>query len=131
MLLGKLDLRYVVRDFDCYEDIGVKVNLTSPYRDQKDRIPDRIPGTCEWFVEYELFRDWKESRSSKVLWVSADPGCGKSVLAKYLADSILAPGESRMTCYFLFKDDSEPKECYYCFVLYSTTTLFAETYSAL
>jgi hypothetical protein len=41
-----------------------------------------------------------------MLWVSADPGCGKSVLVKYLADSILATTESRTTCYF-FKDDFE------------------------
>ncbi|KKZ61951.1 hypothetical protein EMCG_03570 [[Emmonsia] crescens] len=37
----------------------------SPYRDQKDRISDRKSGACEWFVEHELFRDWKESKSSK------------------------------------------------------------------
>jgi ankyrin repeat domain-containing protein 50 len=42
-----------------------------------------------------------------MLWVSADPGCGKSVLVKYLADSILATTESRTTCYFFFKDDFE------------------------
>jgi ankyrin repeat domain-containing protein 50 len=78
----------------------------SPYRDQKERNPDRIPGTCEWFVAHDLFRDWRESRSSTMLWVSADPGCGKSVLAKYLVDSVLAT-ESRTTCYFFFKDDFE------------------------
>ena len=42
-----------------------------------------------------------------MLWVSADPGCGKSVLAKYLVDSVLATTESRTTCYFFFKDDFE------------------------
>jgi ankyrin repeat domain-containing protein 50 len=42
-----------------------------------------------------------------MLWVSADPGCGKSVLAKYLVDSILPTTESRTTCYFFFKDDFE------------------------
>jgi ankyrin repeat domain-containing protein 50 len=42
-----------------------------------------------------------------MLWVSADPGCGKSVLAKYLVDSVLPTTESRTTCYFFFKDDFE------------------------
>ena len=79
----------------------------SPYRDRKDRNPERIPGTCEWFVAHELFRDWHESKSSTMLWVSADPGCGKSVLVKYLVDSILTTAESRTTCYFFFKDDFE------------------------
>ena len=42
-----------------------------------------------------------------MLWVSADPGCGKSVLVKYLVDSILSTTESRTICYFFFKDDFE------------------------
>jgi ankyrin repeat domain-containing protein 50 len=79
----------------------------SPYGDRKDRNPDRIEGICEWFVDHELFRDCKESRSSRMLWVSADPGCGKSVLAKYLVDSVLSTTESRTACYFFFKDDLE------------------------
>ncbi|KAN0071934.1 ankyrin repeat-containing domain protein [Elaphomyces granulatus] len=86
----------------------------SPYRDRKERIPDRIPGTCEWFVAHELFRDWQESKSSRMLWVSADPGCGKSVLAKYLVDSVLATTESRTTCYFFFNDDFEDQRSIVC-----------------
>lgn len=42
-----------------------------------------------------------------MLWVSANPGCGKSVLAKHLADSELKTTKSRTTCYFFFKDDFE------------------------
>src|SRR5207247_2641410 len=46
------------------EEIKILNKLhTSPYRDRKDRNPDRIPGTCEWFVEHKLFRDWQESKS--------------------------------------------------------------------
>ncbi|KAE8330619.1 ankyrin repeat-containing domain protein [Aspergillus sergii] len=78
----------------------------SPYRDRKDRNPDRIPGTCEWFVAHRLFQIWEESRSSTLLWVSADPGCGKSVLAKHLVDTVL-PTDRRAICYFFFKDDFE------------------------
>ncbi|KAF3319410.1 hypothetical protein TWF173_000040 [Orbilia oligospora] len=81
----------------------------SPYQDRKDRNPDRVSGTCEWFVGHELFKDWQENKAStsRTLWVSADPGCGKSVLVKYLIDSILPTTESRTTCYFFFKDDFE------------------------
>lgn len=39
-----------------------------------------------------------------MLWVSANPGCGKSVLARYLVDSVLQ-SNARTTCYFFFKDD--------------------------
>ncbi|KAF2176486.1 hypothetical protein K469DRAFT_813352 [Zopfia rhizophila CBS 207.26] len=79
----------------------------SPYRDRKDRNPDRVPGTCDWFVSHELFRGWQESISSRMLWASADPGCRKSVLAKYLVDSVLLTTESRTVCYFFFKNDFE------------------------
>ncbi|RVD85413.1 uncharacterized protein DFL_003736 [Arthrobotrys flagrans] len=79
----------------------------STEKNRKDRNPDRVPGTCEWFTNHQTFQDWKASPTSKMLWVSADPGSGKSVLAKYLVDSILPTTESRTTCYFFFKDDFE------------------------
>ncbi|KAK6345483.1 hypothetical protein TWF718_007399 [Orbilia javanica] len=75
-------------------------------KNRKDRNPDRVTGTCEWFTAHQNFREWNSSLSSKMLWVSADPGCGKSVLAKYLIDCVL-PNKSRTTCYFFFKDDFE------------------------
>ncbi|KAK0631285.1 hypothetical protein B0T14DRAFT_501427 [Immersiella caudata] len=77
---------------------------TSPYQDRKDVNPDRVPGTCEWFVSHPRFREWQGSQSSRILWVSADPGCGKSVLAKHLVDSVLPTTRSRLVCYFFFKD---------------------------
>ncbi|KAF3107699.1 hypothetical protein TWF706_002533 [Orbilia oligospora] len=82
----------------------------SPYRKWKDRNPDRITGTCEWFVGHELFRDWQKSESSRTLWVSADPKYGKSVLAKYLVDHVLTSNEFRTTCYFFFKNDFEDQK---------------------
>ncbi|KAN0073559.1 hypothetical protein V8E54_008779 [Elaphomyces granulatus] len=97
------------------KELGILKRLhKSPYRDRKERNPDRIPGTCEWFVAHELFREWQQSKSSRMLWVSADPGCGKSVLAKYLVDSVLATTESRTTCYFFFKDDFEDQRSIVC-----------------
>ncbi|KAK4187433.1 ankyrin repeat-containing domain protein [Podospora australis] len=55
---------------------------TSPYRDRKDRNPDRIK----------------------------DPGCGKSVLAKYLVDHVVPSDNTGTTCYFFFKDDFEDQK---------------------
>lgn len=89
---------------DGEEDILRRL-YTTPYEDRKDRNPPRVPGTCEWFISHELFKEWERSKSSRMLWVSADPGCGKSVLVKHLVDSILQTTESRTVCYFFFKDD--------------------------
>ncbi|KAL6818968.1 ankyrin repeat-containing domain protein [Trichoderma camerunense] len=78
---------------------------TSNYEMFKARNPDRVNGTCQWFLEHPTFIQWRDSTRSSLLWVSADPGCGKSVLAKSLVDSELAASDSRTTCYFFFKND--------------------------
>jgi len=42
------------------------------------------------------------------LWVSADPGCGKSVLASFLVDELKSQPELRDNVYFFFfKDDND------------------------
>jgi len=80
--------------------------FTSRYEDHKDRNQDRIEGTCEWSTQHPLFKGWEENSQSCLLWISADPGCGKSVLAKYLVDHVVPSKETRTTCYFFFKADS-------------------------
>ncbi|KAI1114830.1 hypothetical protein F5Y14DRAFT_154633 [Nemania sp. NC0429] len=75
------------------------------YEWYKDRVEDRVAGTCEWFLNHENFRTWLGNDSGPLL-VSADPGCGKSVLAKYLIDHKL-PGHSATICYFFFKDQDQ------------------------
>jgi ankyrin repeat domain-containing protein 50 len=79
---------------------------TCLYREGKDRNNKRVPGTCEWFTNHSLFQHWNKRETSSLLWVSADPGCGKSVLAKYLIDEVLPSKSNRTTCYFFFKDDA-------------------------
>ncbi|KAI0539343.1 hypothetical protein GGR58DRAFT_512395 [Xylaria digitata] len=61
--------------------------FTSPYEDRKNRNPKRADGTCEWFTAHRLFQHWRRETSA-LLWVTTDPGCGKSVLARYLVDDL-------------------------------------------
>ncbi|KAI0184320.1 hypothetical protein EV127DRAFT_321053, partial [Xylaria flabelliformis] len=82
----------------------------SPYEDRKDRNPELVDGTCQWFINHQLFKTWEESKTSNLLWVSADPGCVKSVLAKYLADDVLSDPSERIICYFFFKDDFDDQK---------------------
>ncbi|KAJ3572376.1 hypothetical protein NPX13_g5069 [Xylaria arbuscula] len=74
------------------------------YEWYKDRVEARLEGTCEWFLKHENFQRWSEQDSGPLL-VSADPGCGKSVLAKHLIDSGLP--RSSTICYFFFKDQDQ------------------------
>ena len=80
----------------------------NPYRDQMERTPTRQPGTCNWFLKNTRFRTWREDPTSKLLWVSANPGCGKSVLSKCLVEEKLATLDPQHAtiCYFFFKDVS-------------------------
>ena len=71
------------------------------YRAAKDRNRKPVEGTCRWAVEHRMFQEWKNAPSSAFLWLSADPGCGKSVLARHMVDSVLA---DRHPYYFFFKD---------------------------
>ena len=74
------------------------------YEWYKDRVENRVHGTCQWFLSHEHFRTWLKQDSGPLL-VSADPGCGKSVLAKYLIDDGLP--RSATICYFFFKDQDQ------------------------
>ena len=83
---------------------------TCPYAERKDRNRDHVEGTCQWFTHHPLFHQWKANDSSSLLWVSADPGCGKSVLAKYLVDDASSIIGHNVVCYFFFKDDFEEQK---------------------
>lgn len=78
------------------------------YLEAKNRNKERLEGTCVWFTEHEKFQQWLSTSNSSFLFVSADPGCGKSVLSRYLVDSFLPHSDAgRILSYFFFKEDIE------------------------
>ena len=81
------------------------------YQSFMDRNPDRVADTCEWFLRHPQYLDWRKKESSSLLWVSADPGCGKSVLAKFLVEHLRETksekGRPELVCHFFFKDDND------------------------
>ena len=86
--------------------------LTSNYREHKDRNERRVPRTCEWVLASQKFIDWRQKKTASLLWISADPGCGKSVLSRALVDEGLLnlDNASRSVCYFFFKDDDDSRK---------------------
>lgn len=77
------------------------------YEEQKDRNPKFVKDTCKWLIESQSFRDWRDKKSAGLLWISADPGCGKSVLSKAFVDErFVASSQATVICYFFFKDIS-------------------------
>ncbi|PQE14555.1 ankyrin repeat protein [Rutstroemia sp. NJR-2017a WRK4] len=81
-----------------------KENKDDSYEWYKGRVEDRVEGTCQWFLNHENFKSWL-NEDMGILLTSADPGCGKSVLAKYLIDCVLP--QSATVCYFFFKDQDQ------------------------
>ncbi|KAF9878907.1 nacht and ankyrin domain protein [Colletotrichum karsti] len=93
-----------------YDEIESKLLplLAAEHERYKNFNPPRVRGTCEWFLKDRKFREWLES-SSGIIWVSAGPGCGKSVLARSLIDeNMLSTNPEKATvCHFFFKDGQE------------------------
>ena len=82
---------------------------TSHYEEHKNRNPPLHSGTGMWALHSSQFKAWQANTTNDLLWISADPGCGKSVLARSLIDSQLNT-EDQSICYFFFKDNSEQND---------------------
>jgi ankyrin repeat domain-containing protein 50 len=81
---------------------------TTAYEEAMEKNPERVPGTCEWFLRHPRYLEWLNESTSPLLWVTADPGCGKSVLSKFLVDDYRSwMWKDTSICYFFFKDDSD------------------------
>ncbi|KAJ5683416.1 ankyrin [Penicillium macrosclerotiorum] len=73
----------------------------------KDINPPRVENTCKWFLDDPIFPKWKNSSHDDLLWLSAGPGQGKSVLSRALIDDRLVEDGSATICYFFFKENEE------------------------
>jgi len=89
-------------EIDCH-----RVFRTSDYEAQKNRNPKRVNNTCNWFLQHPIYKQWRDQEKDSLLWVSADPGCGKSVLSRSLIDNEFCDMDSYTVCYFFFKEDNE------------------------
>ncbi|KZL79415.1 ankyrin repeat protein, partial [Colletotrichum incanum] len=76
---------------------------TQDYEGQRLGIDKPVPGTCQWFLRHPKFVDWVQGVSYSLLWVTANPGCGKSVLSSFLVDSLSQESSDSIVCSFFFK----------------------------
>jgi ankyrin repeat protein len=74
------------------------------YESYKAQVEARVEGTCTWVLNQHKFSIWLAQDSGPLL-ISADPGCGKSVLAKYLIDDALCKDST--ICYYFFRDQDQ------------------------
>ncbi|KAK4075846.1 hypothetical protein Trihar35433_2406 [Trichoderma harzianum] len=99
----------VQKNYEDEKERALLQALASDYEGHKDLIPRKVEGTFEWFFSDETFRNWRNSDVSSLLLVSADPGCGKSVLSRSLIDErrLSTNATASIICYFFFKDGDD------------------------
>lgn len=78
------------------------------YDDFKDVLNQKpAPNTGLWFRNHSLYRQWTGEKTGMLVLV-ANPGCGKSILARSVVDELRennAPGS--FVCHFFFKDTND------------------------
>ncbi|KAJ7706814.1 ankyrin repeat-containing domain protein [Mycena rosella] len=93
-------VRDVARNQEQYHDAAEREKIIewfSPlnfFLRQADISSTRQPGTGEWLLQDELFKEWK-SGSVKTVWCRGMPGAGKTVLASMVVNHLRASLESR------------------------------------
>ncbi|CZR67837.1 uncharacterized protein PAC_17736 [Phialocephala subalpina] len=86
----------------------LSVLRTTDFEFSKNKNPERSPGTCEWLLQHPEYQKWLKQASTPCLWLTADPGCGKSVLSRHLVDDFTEITAGNATiCYFFFKASEE------------------------
>jgi hypothetical protein len=99
----------------------LSVLRTTDFEFSKNKNPERSPGTCEWLLQHPEYQKWLKQASTPCLWLTADPGCGKSVLSRYLVDDFTEITAGNATiCYFFFKagEENENPNNALCALLY-------------
>ena len=90
------------------------------YDKHKNQISKRVKSTCDWVLRDQTFRDWLQNAQSSVMFVTAYPGCGKSVLSRAIVDEKIVGTDSYTTLYFFFQDSRKQRTvtCALCSLLH-------------
>ena len=99
-------------NYDVEQGNKLMHSLSTDYEEHKNFNPKRVPGTCEWFLQSKQFLEWRDATDSRILWVSAGPGCGKSVLSRCLIDErhVCSTTRASTLCYFFFRAGQAERE---------------------
>ncbi|KAK1834042.1 hypothetical protein QBC39DRAFT_36840 [Podospora conica] len=70
----------------------------------EDRLEAHTSGTCAWIWDSAGFLEWSKTKKSSILWHNAPPGCGKTMLASHVADTLRTRGEQVIWYFCSFND---------------------------
>ncbi|KAK4451259.1 hypothetical protein QBC34DRAFT_484100 [Podospora aff. communis PSN243] len=87
--------------------------LQSQYQSYKASIKPALRGTWQWILEEPTYLSWVEDTSSCQIWVSGDPGCGKTTLASLvvgnISEDIVSGDQGSILLYFFFDGTVAPR----------------------
>ncbi|KAK5091835.1 hypothetical protein LTR70_006365 [Exophiala xenobiotica] len=78
---------------------------TTAYDEVKARIEEPAAMTYGWALHHPKYLSCIQRRHNDVLWISADPGCNKTVVSKLIVDKELSASATRTTCHYFFNDN--------------------------
>jgi ankyrin repeat protein len=84
------------------------VLLNSIYlTEYKAQLPRPVQGTCSWVLSHPAYLTWLTAEETGLLWITGEPGCGKTMLSAYLADHLRLHHAAAVKpqVYFFFCDD--------------------------
>ncbi|KAH3909137.1 hypothetical protein HBH56_168650 [Parastagonospora nodorum] len=75
--------------------------------DYKAQLPKPVQGTCSWVLNNPAFLAWKNTTESDLLWVTGEPGSGKTMISVYLTDYLELDSTTlvKPQVFFFFCDD--------------------------
>lgn len=104
---------------DFFQDLKL---AAGSYLEGMKNNDDPVAGTCEWFYNDEKLHQWLNASTPGVFWITAGPGCGKTVLSRSLilnghlegvatiadaGSSIIMETKKTTICYFFFKEGDQ------------------------
>lgn len=85
-------------------------------------------------MKHDTFTAWLEAKTASLLWVTANPGCGKTVMSSFLVDSLPGILPDYTICFFFFRADEEIRSESYralCALLHQLLRKFPDATSAI
>ena len=82
------------------------------FGDYEANLPRPADGTCSWVLGCQQYKSWIAKEEATLLWITGDPGCGKTLLSAYLAEHLrsFSLDRNRAEVYFFFCDDTVPTQ---------------------
>ncbi|KAJ4330291.1 hypothetical protein N0V87_010136 [Didymella glomerata] len=84
------------------------VLLNSIYlTEYKAQLPRPVQGTCSWILRHPAYLTWLEAKETRLLWITGEPGCGKTMISAYLTDHLRLNDATgpKPKVFFFFCDD--------------------------